>query len=322
MLMVREQAREARGRTWIIASVLLAGIVQAGIGVWQFALRDAGPKEFVILGSFYRAYGTFEQPNPFGGFMGLLLPLALGLTLGLGRRRVAIGLLCSLVLGAALVMSWSRGAWLGMIAALAVMAMFLPHRRAVGVALLLAVVLAGWAAWQAQLLPASLTARLADFGEYTQVYDVRGADITDANFAVLDRLAHWGVATDMLRDHPWLGVGLGNYEPVYPAYARLNWPFALGHAHNIYLNFAAETGVLGLAAYLVFWGTVFGATLALLRRARGFTRALALGLLGVWVHLSVHNVVDNLYVNGMYLHIGALLGLLRVMSDGENDGNR
>lgn len=331
MLLVRDQLREPRRRTWVIAALLLSALVQAGIGIWQFAFRNTGPQEFIILGRFYRAYGTFEQPNPFGGFMGLLLPVALGLTLGGrwtmddGRQKLSVviaSLLAAALLGAALIMSWSRGAWLGAIAALAVMVVFAPRRRIVGLAALIAVGLIGWVASATHFLPASLVARLSDFGEYTQVYDVRGVDITDANFAVLDRLAHWGAAADMLRDHPWLGVGLGNYEPVYPAYARLNWPFALGHAHNIYLNFAAETGLIGLAAYLVFWAAVIGLTLRALGRTRGWARGLILGLLGVWVHLSVHNLVDNLYVNGIYLHIGALLGLLTAIAYDQDHDQR
>lgn len=320
MWLVREEARNPQRRNAVIAMVLLAGLVQAGIGIWQFAFRHTGPEEFLILGRFYRAYGSFEQPNPFAGFMGLLVPLALGLALGTtdeGRRTrgrwllsFVLYLLAFVILGAALIMSWSRGAWLGSLAALAVMVVFAPRRRLIGLMLLLTVIALGGLAWGAGLLPESLVARLSGFSEYAQVYDVRGVDITEANFAVLDRLAHWGAAVDMLRDHPWLGVGLGNYAPVYPAYARLNWPNALGHAHNIYLNFAAETGLIGLAAYLLFWAAVIALTLRNLGRTQGLERGLMLGLLGAWVHLSVHNLVDNLYVNGVYLHIGALLGLL------------
>ncbi len=324
MWLVREEARVPRRRNAIIALVLLAGLVQAGIGIWQFAFRHTGPEEFLILGRFYRAYGSFEQPNPFAGFMGLLLPVALGLALAGGKRwgRAILFLLAAAALGVALIMSWSRGAWLGSLAALATMVVFAPRRRLVGLVLLFAAIALGAIAWGAGLLPESLVARLSGFSEYTQVYDVRGVGITEANFAVLDRLAHWGAAVDMLRDHPWLGVGLGNYEPVYPAYARLNWPNALGHAHNIYLNFAAETGLIGLAAYLVFWALVIALTLRNLGRAQGLGRGLVLGLLGAWVHLSVHNLVDNLYVNGVYLHIGALLGLLTAIAYGQDHHQR
>ncbi|MCZ7665773.1 MAG: hypothetical protein M5U34_00335 [Chloroflexi bacterium] len=63
--------------------LLLAGSVQAAWGVWQFGLRQDGPEHFLVLGRFYRAYGSFEQPNPFGGFMYLSAMLALGIMLGL-----------------------------------------------------------------------------------------------------------------------------------------------------------------------------------------------------------------------------------------------
>ena len=43
------------------------------------------------------------------------------------------------------------------------------------------------------------------------------------------------------------------------------------------------------------------------------TRAVALGLIGTWVHLSIHHLVDKLYVANLHLHIGALLGVLSVL---------
>ena len=42
--------------------------------------------------------------------------------------------------------------------------------------------------------------------------------ISDENFAIVERLAHWQAAYYMANAHPWIGVGLGNYETVYPAY--------------------------------------------------------------------------------------------------------
>jgi O-antigen ligase len=111
-------------------------------------------------------------------------------------------------------------------------------------------------------------------------------------------------------------VGFSNYQPTYEQYRLLNWPTPLGHAHNFYLNVAAETGLPGLAAYLLLWASIFVVTFRTLRRAHGVERALAIGLLGGWVHLSTHMLVDNLYVNNTHLLIGTLLGLLVALHAG------
>jgi hypothetical protein len=78
----------------------------------------------------------------------------------------------------------------------------------------------------------------------------------------------------------------------------------------IYLNVLAETGVIGLIAYLGLWIAIFGLTLQVIGRAHGVTRGLALGLLGAWAHFSAHQVFDNLYVNNIHFTLGALLALL------------
>ncbi len=323
---------------FVIALVLLAGASQALIGIWQFGLRGTGPEHFAILGDFYRAYGTFEQPNPFGGFMGLTAVFAWGVMIGalaplwphlsdrLRERRnsrytpllvswtwIAFVGVCALLCSAALLLSWSRGAWLGFAAGLAVLVLFLPRQRWVGVALLLMALTLFVVGMQTGLVPSSVTERLASFQEDIQFGDVRGVDINDANYAVLERLAHWQSALDMAQAHPWLGVGFGNYEPAYPDYALINWPDPLGHAHNYYLNILAEIGVIGTITYLILWGVVYWQTLWLLRRLAWPERGIVLGLLASWTVLAVHHLLDNLYVNNVHLHLGVMLGILQLL---------
>src|SRR5262249_23112864 len=154
--------------------------------------------------------------------------------------------------------SWSRGAWLGFACAAAALVFFAPRRRWIGAALVFCGAGALWLGVGTGLAPDSLVERLSDFAQdLTGFEDGRGRPISDANYAVLERLAHWQVALEMANDAPWLGVGFGNYEEAYPHYALMNWPLALGHAHNYYLNLLAETGVLGLSAYLIAWGAIF-----------------------------------------------------------------
>src|SRR5262249_39840631 len=131
-----------------------------------------------------------------------------------------------------------------------------------------------------------------------------------ANYAVLERLAHWQAAVGMMNDNPWLGVGFGAYEVAYPRYALMNWPMALGHAHNYYLNLLAETGVVGFGGYVIAWAAIFMITVRPRNRQRGLNRGLALGILGAFTHLMLHSLFDKLYVDNMSLHIGVMLGLI------------
>jgi len=324
MLIVAEAGKKRMG--WVIAGVLVSGIFQATLGIWQARLRGIGPETFQLAERVYRAYGSFEQPNPYAGYIGLIWPVVAGLLVApisnlqapSSKLRLASCLLLlasCLLLVAALVFSWSRGAWLGALAAAAAMAAALPRRMWLGIGGVALAIAALLSANTIGLLPSAIRARLTDFTQQAQVYDVRGVGINDANYAVLERLAHWQAAGEMIRYHLWTGVGFSNYEPVYPQYALMNWPIALGHAHNYYLNVAAELGAPGLMAYLFLWGAIFWQTLRALRWRSGWERGLALGLLGAWTHLSVHHLFDNLYVNNTHLLIGALLGVLAILNE-------
>ena len=42
-------------------------------------------------------------------------------------------------------------------------------------------------------------------------------------------------------------------------------------------------------------------------------RGVALALIAMWTALTVHHLVDKLYVNNIYIHLGVLLGLLQLI---------
>jgi len=309
---------------WPLRGVLLAGAANAVVGLYQF-LGGSGALHLLVNGRYFRAFGTFGQPNPFGGFMAMLAPLALCLTLAsLWRCRRACNPVALAALGgyaatgalllAGLLASWSRGAWLAFAAAALVMLLALPRRLLHGALLAAGTLLLVALMWSAGVLPASLSARLASAAtDYLVLEDMRGAAVSPANYPVVERLAHWQAALNMATANPWLGVGLGNYEAVYEHYRLINWPMALGHAHNFWLNLLAETGVAGLLCYTGIWLSV----LLCLWRARSHpdpgARLVIVGLLGTWTSLSVHHLFDNLLVNNLFLHIGVLLGVLAVL---------
>src|SRR5207302_3983660 len=83
----------------------------------------------------------------------------------------------------------------------------------------------------------------------------------DANATTFDgRLLIWGPALQIFAHHMVFGVGVGNFGHV------IGDP-SLSHAHNLYLNIAAERGVLGLAAFVVVIVALFRSLAKALRGA-------------------------------------------------------
>jgi len=321
----------------LLLALISSGILQALLGIYQFVLQ-VGPPEFVLFGRFMRASGTFAQPNPYGGYLGLTLPIAVGVTMARGsvcRRTESggfpnpatvrmVGAVGTLLMGLALVMSWSRGAWLGLAGALLIMGLARGLRWLSRVLLIGLVVLALLAAMDLlHLLPTSVFRRVGDLGIYLRGIDLSSVEVTDDNWAVIERLAHWQAAIRMLDEHPWTGVGIGNYALAYPHYAVGRWEDPLGHAHNFYLHVGAETGLVGMLSYVVLVVAWLWQAWRTVHQTQGYWQAVALGALGVLTHLSVHNLFDNLYVHGMYLQVGIVSGLLCVAGRyGRHDAER
>jgi putative inorganic carbon (hco3(-)) transporter len=315
---------------WLTFILVISATANAIIGLYIF-FGGSGADHLLINGRFFRAFGTFGQPNPFGGFMGLILPLAIMSVWGDGNRLVwhyinnhKISLhnlfslcfyaLITLILLAGLIASWSRGAWLAFMVSVAAMGFALPRKlwQSVTLSGLIGLMVAGL--WFAGLIPASIRQRVtSSTEELITLEDVRGVDITSANYAITERLAHWQAAQNMAHDHPWLGVGLGNYEVAYEKYRLLNWGEPLGHAHNYYLNILAEGGIIGLLAYLGLWGSILWFTWNARSHPDIIHRSLAIGLFGAWVYLAFHSLLDNLYVNNLFIHLGVMLGLLNII---------
>lgn len=316
----------AAGRrwTWVVLALIVAGLANALIGFYEF-LGGSGADHLLILGRFFRAFGTFGQPNPFAGFMGLLAPLALmsawGYAITWYRQRRSDLLVFAIfysgafaLLAGAILISWSRGAWLGFAASLGIIALALPRRFWHGFTLAASIVVLFASLWLTGILPDSIVARLSSATEeFFAFEDMRGVEITPENYAVAERLSHWQAALNMAREHPWLGVGMGNYEVVYAQYRLINWEEPLGHAHNYFLNILAETGLLGLLVYGKVWLIIMIISWRIRRHPDYLARAVGIGLLGTWTYLTVHSLFDNLYVNNLFIHMGFLIGLVAVL---------
>lgn len=341
-IFTRSTIRSDRAARGLLIALFLTGSAEAIMGAVQFFV-PLGPPGFAV-GPFIRAHGMFGQPNPFAGYLGTILPIALAMTLVShpGRFR-AVAAASVLLIAMGIVLSVSRGAWLGLAISLGVMALaWSPRARTLIIPLTGVVILVVGLAMLG-LLPPNLASRITSVTDNFGIFDVRNVPPTSENFAVVERMAHWQAGWEMFREYPFLGVAPGNYPAVYERYYIPPWRDPLGHAHNYYLNMAAEAGMPGLLALLAMLGLAFR---GLARRIRAtdprntlakadgtlvsrdgrvltldppfspvFARTLALGLLGSLAMFSIHNLFDNLLVHGVGIQIGVLLGLIGGVSD-------
>ncbi|MBR2519101.1 MAG: O-antigen ligase family protein [Selenomonadaceae bacterium] len=217
--------------------VVLYGLFQILFGVDAADVKWTDPEAFPQLKK--RIFSTLENPNVLAGYLDVMICLALGVLAKVERNSQKIILLGAIILMACcLTMTYSRGAFLTMAVVFAVYA-FLQD-------------------WRMLILFAVVTGIIA-YTNATFLERIFSAfNMGDSSEGV--RLGIWVSTTAMISDHPFAGIGWGAYQYVYPQY---NYYIAdenvtIYHAHNIYLNFAAEVGIVGaLAFFWYFFGTMF-----------------------------------------------------------------
>lgn len=233
----------------------------------------------------------------------------------------------TLVLWAALFASYSRGGWIGavgggivlLIAYAIVWSRRFTLRKAlwilggmVGGGGVVFILLAS-----SGILPSLVTDRLASIVQNFRLVDIRAVKVTPENFAVVERVAHLQAGLAMFFEHPLTGIGAGNYSLAYegsahyPPYAIHPWYTSQGHAHNFYINVAAETGIGGLAAYLLLLTSLFYQAWRTLQHVEHwFTISVAAGCCGILGSVATQNLFEHLHVLHMGIPVAAGWGML------------
>jgi hypothetical protein len=213
------------------------------------------------------ATARHSGPEPDENFWGRTIVLAFGWCAALSltvseRRRKLLWITVGLVLAGGEYLTSSRGGWVAFGLEVVVVVVIAFRRRpryllAVPlVALMVAVVVPG------------LTSRLSTLGELSS----SSAGSTDPS--LIGRLQAQEVGYAMFKANPVTGVGVGNFIPVEPSFLGRPGIVQTGTLlapHDLYLEILAEQGVVGLGAWLLF----FGGALLLAVRARTLARRAA-----------------------------------------------
>ena len=318
-----------RGQKWrekATAAIVISGALGAAIGLSQFLLpffigigkavkiwENAAP---YFLGNSFgkvvaansswlvniggktqmRAFGLFPDPHNFAFFTSLCLFSGLGYFFSCKKNASKIWIsAASLLMILAIGLSFSRGAYLGLLAGVLFFALiFFKKSGVLGKALLAAgAILVLMLIFNSNII----SQRLA-------------SSFNSKEGSNAERYKNWVQATEIIRDHPLGGVGLGNY-------ARMIDPTAADrssiYAHNLFLDIAAETGILNSTIFLLLilvaiWRNV---------KSGGLLNA---GIASGLVAFSVHSIFDTALYSPQVLTMLLIILALGVSSFSEKTG--
>ncbi|MEA2489291.1 MAG: hypothetical protein QOH21_1083 [Acidobacteriota bacterium] len=244
---------------------VLYGVREAALG--RYAIWGWPNK--LILG---RVTGTFVNPNHFGHYVALTVPLALfvaalawretavaetpllrRLTMLFERRIVpfGLGILTAIACVAAVLLAQSRGALLAMAAGMAFVAALLPGRRVAKLAL---------AAFGGLLVVVALVVFLG-----TERTVARFAPSQFERATLVGRRIGIEAAGRIWERFPIAGSGLGTFERVVSMEQTQDLAKIYHHAHNDYAEIAATAGTFG---FMIAFVALFGGYIALARLSR------------------------------------------------------
>ncbi len=258
---------------------------QNNFGLWQQPgwARFAVPgmtgvwKEVIIA----RCGGTFG-PNVTAQFFQVVLPFGAAFFLTTRKdvpaRRIKYLFLLLLTVFA-LSATFSRGGWLGAGTALGVLLLIAWFKRKkLGVP--------SWSVATLMMLGAILLIPA------TAVIACRN-DAGDS-LGTATRFEEWSTAIEMIKDHPLLGAGKGNYVGI----TRLSKPWALRYpVHNVYLLYWAEIGLVGFLSFVALLFSSFWLAARAFRNNTGRNAVFALAALAAFAGLAVRMLVSMSFIH-------------------------
>ena len=219
------------------STLTLAGLAMliSWYAIYQF-LTDSDRVWWFISPYKHRGSGTYFCPNHLGGFLEMLLPLALTFTLASRLKpvmRVFVGY-AALVILAGIAVTVSRGSWGSTVLALVVLFAVMSFRKGHRLAslLFLAVIVGG----------VLVLAPKSHFFKYRLNQLTGESGIDDDN-----RLVTWRPAVEIWRENLWWGAGPGHFDERFRAFRPEELQQQPYRAHNDFLNTLTDWGIVGAA---------------------------------------------------------------------------
>ena len=240
----------------LIFLMVLAGTAVAAYGILQYIFRwgyqsAAWVDSDMFSGIEFRVPSTLENPNMLGQYFLLAIPLGGAKLLSSREWGARIFYLCCCgIMALCMILTFSRGAWLGLLFAGAVFFVFLNPR------LMLLAPFALIALYF--ILPDTVISRFTSIG-----------DLSDDSTSY--RLYIWLGTLAMLKDYWLCGIGPGEdaFNMVYPAYSYN--AITAPHSHNLFLQIVCDAGITALVVFILLLFVYFRMLCSALSREKDWT---------------------------------------------------
>lgn len=223
-----------------------------------------------------RVYSFFDNPNTFANLLVFFAPLMLTLTIYAPKGWMkAVFAFAFVVAVAALIMTYSRGAWLAFAASIAIIVLLLKPRLIPFFIILVILLL--------PLLPQNILNRIVTI-------------FVGGDSSINSRAYIYTAMYELIKDHPLSGVGLGasavKAVADYGGYYQAHFPFI--HAHSIYMEIWAESGIIAIGSFLltIFFALKKGVTTIGRSAGNPMLRGVAAGCVGGISGAMIFGITD------------------------------
>ena len=252
--------------------------------------------------SLTRSPGFFNSPQTFGNYILLVLPVVIGLSFysKTGREKRWLQL-SSLIILTAIIFTYGRAVWVGLIGGLILMTILRSKR------LLLSIV--------AGIIICSIFVIIFSSSQFAQ----RVVGTLKSNRPLADRTEFWEGSLRILKDYPITGLGWEGFRLAYPRYKPPEGRYLVCHAHNNFIDVAVDSGFLGLGIFLWLLVTIYKVGFHIFKELKeGYFKGIAWGFLGSFTAfliagLSQYNFGDSEVVMLFYFLLGMVMVIPRIV---------
>ncbi len=275
----------------VVATIVgLDALLQRVTGIEVFRGRSMTP----FVTQVGRLTGPFSHANNFSAYLSLVIFLFLGAACGffghVSKKKYA-WIWFGLVLNAfCLWGTFSRGAWVAVAIAVFLFAIMIRNRA-------LNVFLALFLVWAVFFTPPLVKLRMHS------LWEKNGGSVNE-------RMESSRESFRMIRQSPWLGLGINTYAKNEPLNKGTGFKIDNQYAHNGYLQMASEIGLTGLFSFLAIFIYFFWAIFIVFqkmpdRRLQFSLSALFFGVLSFLIHSATDTDLHSvLLINMLWLVLG------------------